>query len=537
MDSSSDREEKAVIRDTDGATSDPLPRSGVYSSSQSFENSSKPDSRRHLKARHSSMIAIGGGMGTGLIIGIAGSLRNAGPGALFLAFVFMGFACWAVMSALGEMACHRPDARSFAGYASRYVDPAFGFAMSWNYLAKYLVVIANNLNACALIISYWDSNTSPAVYITVIALAILLINMLKVRVFGEIEFVLSGIKLTVVLGLIILNIVLFFGGGPSHDRYGFRYWSNGLAFKEYKATGDLGRFPGFWSCLSPALFAFIGTELVAVTVGETASPRRSLARAVRQTLFRILFCYVGGVFTVGLVVNSASSGLKSATSASTSASASPFVVAIVQAGIPILPGIINGALLVFVTSAANSDQYISSRTLHSLAVVGQAPRWLAKGRAPSGVSWRTIAVTFPFCALAYINLASNGTQAFSYLSSSVSIFGGLMWWGLLLTHIRFMAAMKVQGMSRQELPYRSPFQPYLSWTAFALVTLVLIFKGFTVFIGTFDYKLFITNYIGIPLMLVSFCGWKLVHKTKWVRLEEIDLTIVGVDELDESAKV
>lgn len=404
-------------------------------------------------------------------------------------------------------------------------------AQGWNYLFKYLVVFGNNLNACALVLSYWDDTTSPAVYITTFAVACILCNMLPVRAFGEAEFWMSGLKLLVVLGLIILNIVLAAGGGPTGDAPGFRNWQHGLAFRPYKADGDLGRFLGFWSTLTTSLFAFVGTELVCVTVGETANPRKSISKATKQTLLRILVCYVGGVFSLGLVVPSNSPQLAKATSAATSASSSPFVVAIQLAAIPILPAIVNGALLIFVSSAANSDQYISSRTLHSLAMEGQAPSWLKK-TMKNGIPLRSSLVTFPFFALAYINLASDGAKAFGYLSSTVTMFGGLMWWGMLLTHIRFMKACKAQGISRESLPHRSPLQPYASYVAFFIVNLVLFFKGFPGFIGGFDWRSFITNYIGIPIFIILYFGWKIASGSKIVDLNEVDMTYMDEQDLD-----
>ena len=203
---------------------------------------------------------------------------------------------------------------------------------------------------------------NPGVWIAVFLLLIVLINYFGVVYFGEAEFVLSSLKVLVILGIMLLSIVLAAGGGPDHHATGFQYWNNPGAFKPYILTGSAGKFLAFWSSLTTAVFAFLGTELVGVTVGECANPRRAIPRAIRLTFYRILFFYVGLVFLLGLIIPYNSKALASATSASTSAAASPFVAAVVASGIQTLPGIINGCLLIFVISAANSGR-LSSRLL------------------------------------------------------------------------------------------------------------------------------------------------------------------------------
>lgn len=164
----------------------------------------------------------------------------------------------------------------------------------------------------------------------------------------------SSVKVIIILGLIILSLVLALGGGPDHDRTGFRYWHNPGAFATYIMTGSTGRFLAFWSTLTTAVFAYLGTELVGVTVGECQNPRRIIPRAIKLTFYRILLFYVVLVFLLGMIVPYNSKQLKQANSAKTSATASPFVVAIQISGIKFLPAIFNACVLIFVFSAANS---------------------------------------------------------------------------------------------------------------------------------------------------------------------------------------
>jgi amino acid transporter len=221
---------------------------------------------RGLSARQISMIALGGAIGTGLIIGTGSALANAGPASVLISYSIVGILVYVVMCALGEMATWLPAAGGFAPYATRFVDPALGFSLGYTYWFKYIITTPNQLTAGALVIQYWcpPEKVNPGVFIAVFLVAIIAINYLGIRFFGEFEFWLSSIKVVTIVGLIILCVVLAAGGGPNHDATGFRYWHNPGAFAEYKADGALGRFLGVWSTMVTAVFAFLGTELVGV---------------------------------------------------------------------------------------------------------------------------------------------------------------------------------------------------------------------------------------------------------------------------------
>ncbi|KAN0065671.1 amino acid transporter [Thecaphora frezii] len=489
--------------------------------------------KRELKGRHISMIAIGGALGTGLVIGTGAGLANAGPASLFIGYSIMGVMCAAVMSALGEMATYMPHPRGFAGHATRFVSPEFGVATGYVYLAKYLLVTANNINAFALVCAFWTSGISGAVFIAIVTAVIIFFNFAGIRWFGELEFYLSFIKIITMTSLILLLLIIDLGGSPNGDRIGFRNWEDGKAFKAYPGfEGAKGRFLGFWSTLVVALFAYTGTELVGVTVGEAANPRKTVPSAIRKTFFRIVFFYIVGSLLVGMVVPASDPSLISANKRATSAAASPFVVAIQNAGIGVLPSIVNASLLVFTLSAANSDQYIAARTLYGLALDGQAPRIFRRVNK-LGVPWVALSFTALFCSLAFINLASGGATTFGYLTAAVTIMGGLTWINILISHACFMRALKVQGVSRDKLPWKSPLQPYSTYVALVVVTIVVLTKGWSVFVHGFKWKSFITNYIGLPYMFIIMFGWKFWHRTRFWKPEEVDL-VTGAREFDEA---
>jgi amino acid transporter len=370
---------------------------------------------------------------------------------------------------------------------------------------------------------------NPGVFVTVFLVVIIAINYLGIRFFGEFEFWLSSIKVLVILGLILVSLIIALGGAPDHDRKGFRYWKNPGAFKEYApATGDFGRFLGVWSSMVSAVFAFLGTELIGVTVGEAENPRKNIPRAIKLTFWRILIFYICSILLLGMCVPYDSKELAFATTKSNSAAASPFVVAIKLAGIDFLPGFLNACILIFVFSASNSDLYIASRTLHGLALKGHAPRFIAK-TDKRGVPFWALGISASFGCLAYLNVSTSSKLVFGYLVNVVSILGLLTWISILVSHIYFVKARKAQGVPDSDLRYKSPFGLWGSIIALAFCCLVALTKNFTVFIhkpktyGDFDYKNFITGYIGIPLYLTMIVGYKILYKTKQVHPLQADL--------------
>ncbi|KZV99166.1 hypothetical protein EXIGLDRAFT_726231 [Exidia glandulosa HHB12029] len=482
---------------------------------------------RGLKARQISMIALGGAVGTGLIIGSGTALVQGGPLGILLGYSFVGMICYLVMTALGEMAAWLPHKKGFSGYATRFVDPSVGFALGWNYLMKYLVVTPNNINAAGVVIRYWTEKVHTAVWMVIFIAFIFVVNLLGVRVFGELEFWFSSLKVITLIGLLLMGIIIDLGGNPRHDRIGFRYWNPpdgpmGHYLKDQVGGREsLSIFLGFWSVMVNALFAFIGTELIGVTVGEAQNPRKNIPIAIRRTFWRILVFYVGGVFVIGLTVPSTNHDLFTATKAKTGAAASPFVVAATLVGIKTLPSIINACILIFVLSAANSDLYIGSRTLYGLAIEGKAPA-IFKRVNRAGVPYAALILCTAFCFLVFLNLATSSAKVFGYFVNLVSSFGAITWMCIAFCHIRFMKALKAQGISRNDIPYKAPFQPWGSWFALVATAIITFFKGFDAFLPWQTPK-FITSYIALPTFFVFWLSYKLFYRTKMYAPEEVDL--------------
>ncbi|KAF8163259.1 dicarboxylic amino acid permease [Crassisporium funariophilum] len=490
---------------------------------------------RGLKARQISMIALGGAVGTGLIIGSGTALRRGGPLGLLLGYGFVGFVCYLVMISLGEMAAFLPHKKGFAGYATRFVDPALGFALGWNYLMKYLIVTPNNINAAGVVIQYWTKQVHMAVWMVLFIGLIFIVNLLGVRVFGELEFWFSSIKVLALIGLLLMGIIIDLGGNPMKDRIGFRYWNapNGPMGKyllDQVHDVSLSIFLGFWATLTNALFAYMGTELIGVTVGEAENPRRNIPIAIKRTFFRILIFYVGGVFVIGLIVPSTNEALFIATKSKPGAAASPFIVATTLVGIKVLDHVVNAAVLVFVMSAANSDLYIGSRTLYGLAVEGKAPAIFKKVNR-MGVPYPALILCTAFCGLVFLNVSASSAKVFGWFVNLVSTFGALTWMCISFSHICFMRALKAQGMSRDDLPYKAPFQPWGSWLALTATVIITIFKGFDTFIP-WNAPNFITSYIAVPIFFILWIGYKVMFRTTRILPERVDL-VTGLRAIDE----
>ncbi|PLW19745.1 hypothetical protein PCANC_01987 [Puccinia coronata f. sp. avenae] len=492
-------------------------------------NEQEGQMKRRLKARHVSMIAIGGTIGTGLFVGSGEALNQGGPVGLLLGYSLMGVVVYSMMVALGEMVTMFPVTGAFIHYTTRFVDPALGFAVGWNYWYSFAVTLPTEITAAGIVIKYWTQSVNVAVWITIFLVATTTINFFGVKWYGEAEFFCSAVKVTAIVGLIILGVILDLGGGPNHDRVGFRYWKSPGPFNQLnQIPGSTGRFLAFWSVLVQAAFSYQGTEIVALAAGEAENPRKNVPKAINKVFYRILIFYVGGMTVVGLLVPYTSPDLLGGTS---DAASSPFVIAIKSAGISVLPDTVNVVILTAVFSAANSDLYAGSRILFGLSSDQMAPKIFSRC-TKKGIPFAGIALTAVFGLLAYMNVDTSGGTVFLWFSNISSISGLLTWWSILLAYIRFYHGLRCQGVDRNTLDYKAPFQPWLSYFGFTMSTLIVVFNGFQVFLtGGWSPSKFVSAYISLPIFAVFYIGWKVFYKTKFVRASEMDF-VTGKRELD-----
>lgn len=487
--------------------------------------------QRRLKQRHVQMIAIAGTIGTGLFLGSGKALARAGPAGALIAYIHVGSIAYSSLCAVGEMTCFAPISGSFPHFAARWVDPAFGFAVGWNYFYTQCITVPVEVTAAQIILTFWDnSHTRGIVYTAIIMVLMCSINLFGVRYFGESEFFFAIIKLSLITGLILVGLVIDLGGGPDGDRRGFRYWKNPGAFNTYLVDEpvSLGRFLGILGVLIQAAFSFQGMELVAIAASETENPRRNIAKAVRRVFYRIVVFYVLGILVTGMIIPYNNEDLLQDTG---TGAQSPYVIAINLAGIKALPHIINACVFTSAFSAGNSFLYTASRILYGLAVRGQAPRIFTRC-TKGGLPIVSVGFCSLFSLLAFMNVSNDGSTVFNWLVNLTTIGGFFTWWAINITYVRFYQGLKLQGIDRKQFVYFSGLQPYLSYWGIFWSSLIILINGFAVFFD-FNASDFITCYINIPIFFALFVGWKFFKKTKFWKTQDMDFT-TGIPTIEET---
>lgn len=481
---------------------------------------------RGLKSRHIQFIALGGTIGTGLFLGIGSALTGAGPLSLLLGYTFTGIAVFGMMQSLGEMATWLPLPGAIPQFCARYVDGALGFAVGWNNWYSSAITLCAEISAASVVIQFWPGadGINPAAWISLIIVLVLCLNIFAVSIYGEAEFVFASVKILTIVGLLIMALCLDLGGGPSHDRIGFRYWKDPGAMKLYISSDpNTGRFLGLFSTLVNAAFSYGGVEMVAVAAGEAENPRKNIPKAVRRVFWRILFFYVLGSLAIGVLVPYNDPSLLNAQSAGAAGAAqSPWVIAIYRAGVPVLPSIINAVILTSASSSANAFLYTGSRYLYALAQNGQAPKFLLKC-SKNGVPYWCVGITASIALLTYLSCSSGANVAFNWFQRLTTIAGLFTWTSICVAYIRFYAALKAQKIDRNTLVFKSPWQPYTAWASLIYFSLIIVFNGFYVWSPSFSTDSFVTSYVGIPIFFSLFIFWKVFKRTSFVKASEADL--------------
>ncbi|KIJ21136.1 hypothetical protein PAXINDRAFT_6905 [Paxillus involutus ATCC 200175] len=479
--------------------------------------------QRRLKQRHVQMIAIAGTLGTGLFLGSGKALSGAGPLGALIAYALVGTVAYSSLCSIGEMTSHAPISGTFPHFAARWVDPALGFAVGWNYFYSNVVSVPVEISGAQLLITYWDSNVNHAgIYTAVIAVAVCAINIFGVRWFGEAEFIFSLIKLSMITGLIIVGLIIDLGGGPTHQRLGFQYWKNpgvlaGAGLEPNHPSLD--KFLGILSVLVQAAFSFQGMEIVAIAASETENPRRNIAKAVRRVFYRICIFYMLGIFITGLLVPYNDPSLLHTTG---TAAQSPYVIAMTRAGIKILPSIIDAGVMTSAFSAANSFLFCSSRILYGLALRGQAPRFLAYC-TNKGLPIAAVLFSAAFALLSLMNISSGAATVFNWFVNLSTVAGFFGWASINLTYLYFCALN----------PYFFPLDhPYLSIWGLSWCIIFIIINGFWVF-WDFNASDFLTCYVNIPIFFGLYFFWKFFKNTKIWKPEEMDF-VTGIPTVEET---
>ncbi|HAC3259398.1 TPA_asm: amino acid permease [Listeria monocytogenes] len=471
--------------------------------------------RRDLKTRHLSMIAIGGSIGTGLFLASGNAIHTAGPGGALVAYIAIGIMVYFLMTSLGEMATYMPVSGSFSTYASRFVDPAFGFALGWNYWFNWAITLAGDISTAAIIVQFWLPNTPAWLWSAIFLILIFGLNALSVKAYGESEYWFSIIKVATVIIFLIVGVLTIVGilGGEV------------IGFSNFTA-GDAPFKGGFFAILGTFLiagFSFQGTEMVGIAAGESATPETSVPKAIKQVFWRILLFYIFAIFIIGMIIPYTNPNLLSAEA--TDVAISPFTLVFEKAGLAFAASVMNAVILTSVLSAGNSGLYASTRMLWAMARDKKAPKFLGKVNR-RGIPMAALIVTTIVGAMTFITtLTENGTVIYTWLLSASGLTGFIAWVGIAISHYRFRKAFIKQGHDLSELKYKAKFFPFGPILALILCILVIVGQDYAAFLKpeftnpAWWQKIGI-SYIGLPIFLVFWLSFKFTNKTKVIPLED-----------------
>ncbi|WP_289136909.1 amino acid permease [uncultured Brevibacillus sp.] len=469
--------------------------------------------QRSLRARHLSMIAIGGAVGTGLFIASGASISSAGPGGALVAYVAIGIMVYFLMTSLGEMATFMPVSGSFETYASKFVDPALGFSLGWIYWYNWAITIPLEMVAGALVMKYWFPDIPSFLWSTLFLALLVALNVLSARGYGESEYWFSIVKVVTIIVFLIVGVAMIFGI-MSEPAIGFgNFTLNGSAFH--------GGFFAIMGIFMIAGFSFQGTELVGIAAGESDNPGKNVPKAIRQVFWRILLFYVLTILVIGLIIPYNDPHLLQASVENIAVS--PFTLVFERAGMAFAAAVMNAVILISVLSVGNSAMYASTRMLWALAREGKAPRLFAKVNS-RGVPIFALIITTVIGFAAFLSSLFGDGAVYVWLLNASGMAGFIAWLGIAISHYRFRKAYMAQGRDLNQLVYKAKWYPFGPIFAFVLCFIVILGQNYGAFMGdVVDWKGVIVSYIGLPIFLVLWLGYKVVKKSKVVPLQKCDL--------------
>lgn len=490
---------------------------------------------RTLTSRTLHLIAIGGAIGTGLFVTISTGLLYGGPLGLFLAFFIWTGVIFGVTASIGEMVCYLPISSPFIQMAGRCVDDAFELIVGFNYFIMISVYIPFEITAVNGMIHYWRDDYSPAISFCIQIFIYTALNLFAVKWFGESEFYLSIGKLFLAIALIFFTFITMVGGNPQHDAFGFRYWNDPGPFSTYYTTGNMGRFQGFLRALNTGCFTIVGPEYLSMVAGEAGQEtRKVLAGTFRSVFYRLIFFYIFGALSVGILLpyNDPTLNELAAAGSTSNGSYSPYIIAMTNMGIKVFPHIVNVLCVVSAFSAGNSYVYCSSRSLYSISLRGFAPKFL-QYCTKSGVPVFCVDIAFCFSLLSLLQLGDSTATVLSWIVNLCTGAQVNNYFFMCITYIGFYRACNAQGIDRTQFRYLSWFQPYTICFCLFMTLCMVGSLGYTVFLpGMWNIENFLTYYLMILLDIVLYVGYKLIKRSKFVQPEEADL-ITGLAEVEE----
>ncbi|WP_251455106.1 amino acid permease [Veillonella intestinalis] len=433
---------------------------------------------RGLKNRHVQLIAIGGAIGTGLFLGSGHSIALTGPAILF-AYIITGGICFLMMRALGELLLSNTDYHTFIEFVQDYMGEKAAFVTGWTYWFCWISVAMADITAVGIYVKYWFPSIEAWIPSLVTLFILLLMNLLTVKLFGELEFWFACIKVVAIIALIVLGIYFIFTGQPTSVGVASfsNLWSHGGWFPK--------GFSGFIQSFQMVVFAFAGIELVGLTAGETENPKKVIPQSINSIPIRIILFYVGALAVIMSIFPWDS----------VNPDRSPFVEVFLAIGIVGAASIVNFVVLTSAASACNSGVFSTSRLLYSLAKRSHAPgilEILTNKQVPANALFLSVLVICLVVALQYVI-----AEGVFVIITSVATFCFLYIWGIItICHMKFVKARPdLAAKSSFKMPLFPVFN-YIVLAFFAFVIVTLAFNPAT------RVALFVTPVWFIMLLLI-----------------------------------
>ncbi|MER6987580.1 amino acid permease [Saccharopolyspora hirsuta] len=416
---------------------------------------------RGLTARHIRFIALGSAIGTGLFYGSSEAISQAGPSVLF-AYLIGGAVVFVVLRALGEMAVADPVPGSFGEYASRHLGRLPGFITGWTYTFEMIIVCIADVTALAVYMGFWFPDVPRWTWVLATLFVIAAVNLLSVKVFGELEFWFSVIKVVAIIAMIVGGIaVLVFGftaGGGHTEPAVSNIWSNG------------GMFPngieGFLLSFAVVMFAFGGTEIIGVTAGEAEDPEKTIPRAVNTVPVRVLLFYV---LTLGVIMSITPWQ-------QISGEGSPFVEIFQSLGLTSAAAVLNVVVITAALSAINSDIFGAGRMLFGMAERGQAPAIMGRV-SRNGVPWMTVVIMTVALLVGVVLNYVVPEDVFTIIASIATFATVWVWLMIMLSHYRARRRMSAEQAAALKFPV--PLWPYAQIVSIAFLVFVFVLLAFS----------------------------------------------------------
>ncbi|KAI0108105.1 amino acid permease/ SLC12A domain-containing protein [Daldinia grandis] len=483
--------------------------------------------KKVITTRQFVLMALSSSIGAGVLLATYSSLAVGGSGSLLISFIVVGFAVWITMCALGELSAAFPVSGSFYEYSVRFISPAWGFAMGWNYVINFIFIVVFELVVMLLCTRYWEPGL-PAYYVLPGFISgLVLVNAFGAKWYAEAENVFAVCKMIVLTAFTIVAVLIVTKSVPADTRpaeeLGVNLWMQN-AFRH----GPIG----FLYVFMTAGMAYGGTEMLGLTAAECEKPQKVMPLACNIVPLRIIWLYLVPILMLGMVLKVSLDGNVQ------SGGISPLVAAMDQANLPVIASIFNGIIIVAIFSMASASVFASSRALQAMSARGMGPRLFAKIKR--GYPIWALALVFSISLLSFIKISKDGDIVFNWLLALASGSNYFTWISICVCHIRLRLAIRRKGLeNRDALKWQSP--PGIGGSMVAIV--IFVFGLVAQIIAAVQSPLpnpphVLSSFLGIIVVFVFWAGYMVLGNSVLLTpLDQIDLQAKATEPVENGESV